>query len=246
MSEISKRKEFCLEVVGTAILLAFGTGVVAMVVLFDGAKGDYTNITFGWGFAVLLGILASQPSGAHLNPAVTLALAVTKRFPWNKVWYYILAQMLGAFLGALITYLIFYGQFEAVKATHADHFAGIFSTFPAVEGYGYFDQIMGTAFLVFIILAIGAAVPSVGMLGPLFVGLTVIAIGMSFGGMHGYAINPARDLGPRLFSLIVGFKGTGFDNLAIWLLGPVVSPLIGGVLGALLFDLTRGSLKKSH
>lgn len=238
--EMTKKKEFFYELVGTMVLLAFGTGSVAMVVLFGGAKGDYTTITIGWAVAVTLGILASAPSGAHLNPAVTIALAITKRFSWNKVWYYILAQMIGAFLGAAITYFVFYGRFLELEDTILSNaFSGVFATFPAVPGYGYFDQIVGTALLMFGILSVGAHKPEMNNLAPLMVGVIILGIGISYGGMHGYAINPARDLGPRIFTFLAGMKNTGFDDISIWLLGPVLSPFIGGVLGALGFDLLR-------
>lgn len=237
---ISKRKEFICELVGTMVILAFGTGSVAMVVLFEGEKGDYTTITLGWGIAVLLGILVSSPSGAHLNPAITLGLAIIKRFSWNKVWYYIIAQLIGAFLGALITYLVFYGRFKEMESLLSDSFSGIFATFPAVEGYGYFDQVVGTAFLIFIILSIGAYKPDMNNIAPFMVSLLIVGIGISYGGMHGYAVNPARDLGPRIFTAIAGMKNNGFDNISIWLLGPVLCPFIGGVLGALFFNFFRG------
>lgn len=240
---MTKRKEFMYELVGTMVLLAFGTGSVAMVVLFEGAKGDYTTITLGWGIAVLLGILVSSPSGAHLNPALTLSLAVTKRFPWAKVWYYILAQLIGAFLGALITYLVFYGQFKEVEDSLSASFSGIFATFPAVKGYGYFDQVMGTAFLVFLVLSIGAYKPEMSNLAPLMVAFLIVGIGISYGGMHGYAINPARDLGPRILTALLRMENTGFQDISIWLLGPVISPFIGGVLGAVSFELLRKNQK---
>lgn len=242
--EIRKTKEFLYELVGTMILLAFGTGSVAMVVLFEGGKGDYTTITFGWGIGVMLGILVAAPSGAHLNPALTLALALTRRFSWSKVLPYILGQLLGAFLGAAITYFVFYGKIKEMETLLSEDYSGIFATFPAVVGYGYFDQIIGTAFLVFIVLSIGAYQPQMNNLVPLMVGFLVIGIGISYGGMHGYAINPARDLGPRIFTALVGMKNTGFNDISVWLLGPVVSPFLGGVLGALSFDLLRKEKKE--
>ncbi|AFD26243.1 MIP/aquaporin family protein [Deinococcus gobiensis] len=245
-------QEFVAELIGTMVLILFGCGVVAMVVLFASTNpvipgqivnGGYTNITLGWGFAVLMGILISGGiSGAHLNPAVTLALAVTKRFPWSKVAHYVAGQMIGAFLGAAIVFAVYYAkwiQFDpGLEST-----TGVFSTFPAIAGTfwpGMVDQIVGTALLVALILAIGDKLnnPVAASWGPLAVAFVVMAIGMSFGAMHGYAINPARDLAPRLFALVAGFKNTGFEN-GVWIV-PVVGPLVGGVVGALIYDALIG------
>ncbi|MFC5848967.1 MIP/aquaporin family protein [Deinococcus petrolearius] len=245
-------QEFTAELIGTMVLILFGCGVVAMVVLFASTNpvipgqivnGGYTNITLGWGFAVLMGILISGGiSGAHLNPAVTLSLAVTKRFPWSKVAHYVAGQMIGAFLGAAIVYAVYHAKWIQFDPA-LDHTTGIFSTFPAVAGTfwpGMVDQIVGTALLVAIILAIGDKLnnPVAASWGPLAVAFLVMAIGMSFGAMHGYAINPARDLGPRLFALVAGFRNTGFEN-GVWIV-PVVGPLIGGVVGALIYDALIG------
>jgi glycerol uptake facilitator protein len=236
------------EFLGTLVLIALGNGVVAMVVLFgqgqpgEVVKGGYTNITLGWGLAVLMGIcVAGRVSGAHLNPAVTLALAVFRGFPWRKVGPYVLAQVAGAFLGAALVYLNYWPAFHKVDPTLAKT-ADVFTTFPAFDEpwawlFGLLDQVVGTALLVGLILAItdprGPAI-SPG-LQPFAVGLVVVAIGVSWGGMHGYAINPARDLGPRLFTLAAGFKNTGFGSHAFWV--PIVGPLAGGLLGALIYDV---------
>lgn len=245
-------QEFIAELLGTMVLILFGCGVVAMVVLFAAnnpaipgqiVNGGFTNITLGWGFAVLMGIFISGGiSGAHLNPAVTLALAVTKRFPWSKVGYYVLAQMIGAFLGAAIVFAVYYAKWQQFDPGF-DNTAGVFATFPGVPGTfwpGMIDQIVGTALLVALILAIGDKLnnPQGAAWGGLAVAFVVMAVGMSFGGMHGYAINPARDLGPRLFALLAGFKNTGFEN-SVWIV-PVIGPLIGGVLGALIYDSLIG------
>jgi len=237
--------ELVAEFLGTLVLLALGDGVVAMVMLFgtgvpgEVVRGGYTNITLGWGLAVFMGIcIAGRISGAHLNPAVTLALAITRDFPWRKVLPYSLAQLAGAFAGAALVYANYRPAFLAFDP-ELTKTAGVFTTFPAFPEYwgnGLFDQVVGTALLVGLIWAItdprnGVVPPN---WQPLAIGLVVVAIGVSWGGMHGYAINPARDLGPRLFTAAAGFRNTGFDNYVFVV--PIVGPLLGGVLGALIYD----------
>ena len=233
------------------VLILFGCGVVAMVVLFQATNpaipgqivnGGYTNITLGWGFAVLMGIFISGTiSGAHLNPAVTIALALTGRFPWVKVPHYIAGQFIGAFLGAAIVFAVYHAKWLGFDPGLANT-TGIFSTFPAVPGFwpGFIDQVVGTALLMALILAIGDKLnnPAGAAWGGLAVAFVVMAIGISFGGMHGYAINPARDLGPRLFALVAGFKNTGFEN-GVWLV-PVIGPIVGAIVGALIYDTFIG------
>ncbi|WP_300369915.1 MIP/aquaporin family protein [Brachyspira sp.] len=240
----NKRYEFLAEVIGSMIIALFGLGVVASVVL--GNNGTAINIHISWGLAVTFGIYASgKISGAHLNPAVTLALATTGRFEWSKVWYYIVAQMIGFFIGAAIVFAVYYGKWIEVDPTF-ETTAGVFSTFPAVSGflYGFIDQVVGTFLLMFLILASGDAnnTPAGANLGPIIVGLIIVVIGTSFGYMHGYAINPARDLAPRLFSVVAGFKNNGLtDGSNIWIV-PVIGPIIGGVLGAITYDITIGKI----
>src|SRR5262245_47792456 len=188
------------EFLGTFVLIALGDGVVAMVVLFgSGApgevvKGGYTNITLGWGLAVLMGIcVAGRVSGAHLNPAVTLALAIFRGFPWRKVGPYMLAQLAGAFAGAALVYVNFlpaFRQFDPDLSKTADVFATV-PAFPDSWAFGLVDQVVGTALLVGLILAITdpANRPVASGLEPFAIGLVVVAIGVSWGGMHGYAIN---------------------------------------------------------
>ncbi len=233
------------EFLGTMVLIALGNGVVAMVMLFDKGtvggvfKGGYTNITLGWGLAVLMGIcVAGKVSGAHLNPAVTLSLAVFRSFPWFKVIPYILAQLAGAFCGAALVYFNYLPAFREFDPDLSKT-AGVFTTFPEFPKewwFGLLDQIIGTALLIGLIFAITdpANQPVSSPLQPLVIGLVVVAIGVSWGGMHGYAINPARDLGPRLFTLAAGFKNTGFDDNSWWV--PIVGPLFGGLIGALVYD----------
>jgi glycerol uptake facilitator protein len=251
--KFTKSQEFMAEFLGTLVLIMFGCGVVAMVVLFGSTnppipgevvKGGYTNVTLGWGLAVTFGIyVAGTISGAHLNPAVTLAMAATKRMPWAKVPHYILAQFLGAFAGAAIVFAVYYPKWIIADPTF-EHSAGVFSTFPAVDGFwpGFFDQVVGTALLLGMILAVVDklnAQPG-SNLAPFIIGLIVVAIGISFGGMNGYAINPARDFGPRLFSVLAGFKNNGLTDGTMHWLPPVIGPIVGGLLGAFAYDLTIG------
>jgi glycerol uptake facilitator protein len=237
--------ELSAEFLGTLVLIALGDGVVAMVVLFSKEvpggvfNGGYTNITLGWGLGVTMGIcLAGRISGAHLNPAVTLTLAVFRDFPWRKVFPYTVAQVAGAFVGAALVYANYhpaFQDFDPDKTKTAKVFT-TFPTFPEQWAYGFLDQVVGTALLLGLILAITDPRNRPVSEGwqPLAVGLVVVAIGISWGGMHGYAINPARDFGPRLFTVVAGFKNTGFDNYVF--LVPILGPLLGGLIGALAYD----------
>jgi glycerol uptake facilitator protein len=257
--KFTKAQEFMAEFFGTMVLILFGCGCVAMVVLFGSnpaipgevVKGGYTNICLGWGLAVTFGIyIAGTVSGAHLNPAVTVAMCATGRMPWLKAPHYILGQFLGAFAAAALVFAVYYYKWITVDPA-LDHTAGIFCTFPAVPGFwpGFFDQVVGTALLLGLILAVVDklnALPGANM-APFIIGLIVVAIGISFGGMNGYAINPARDLAPRLFSVLAGFKNNGLtDGTMVWL-PPVIGPIVGGLLGAFAYDLTIGrALLKAH
>ena len=240
--------ELVAEFLGTLVLLAFGNGVVAMVQLFghnlpgEVVNGGFTNITLAWGLAVTMGIyIAGKISGAHLNPAVTLALAAFRGFPWKKVAPYMIAQTAGAFLGSALVYWNY--RLAFLKADPGlDHTASVFTTFPAFPNAlssGFLDQTIGTALLLLLIFAITDErnQPPQSNLGPLMVGLVVVVIGMAFGGMHGYAINPARDFGPRLFTAVAGFRNNGItDGLPVWWV-PVLAPLLGGVIGGAVYDL---------
>jgi glycerol uptake facilitator protein len=240
--------ELLAEFLGTCVLILFGTGVVAMVVLFpsknpgETVHGGYTNITLGWGLGVTMGIyIAGRISGAHLNPAVTLALAVFRRFPWGKVLPYSAAQIAGAFVAAALVYCNYLPAFRRVDPG-LERTAGIFTTFPAFPDLpqaGFLDQLIGTALLLLLIFAITDErnMPPGANLSALMIGLVVVAIGMSFGGMHGYAINPARDFGPRLFTVVAGFRNNGVtDGSRVWWI-PIAAPLLGGVVGAAIYDL---------
>jgi glycerol uptake facilitator protein len=239
--------ELIAEFLGTFVLILLGTGVVAMVVLFPSQTpgeiihGGYTNITLGWGLAVTMGIyVAGKISGAHLNPAVTLTLAIFRGFPWRKVLPYSIAQTAGAFAAAALVYQNYLPAFRQVDP-QLERTAGVFTTFPAfptILQAGFLDQVIGTGLLLLLIFAITDEFnsPPGANLGPLMIGLVVVAIGISFGGMHGYAINPARDLGPRLFTAVAGFRNNGItDGSRIWWV-PVVAPLLGGIAGAALYD----------
>ncbi|HWW14417.1 MAG TPA: MIP/aquaporin family protein [Candidatus Dormibacteraeota bacterium] len=239
--------ELIAEFLGTFVLVLFGTGIVAMVVLFPpttpGATvhGGYTNITLGWGLAVTMGIyISGKISGGHLNPAVTLTLAVFRGFPWRKVLPYSIAQTAGSFLAAALVYRNYLPAFHQVDP-QLEKTAGVFTTFPtfpALLQAGFLDQVIGTALLLLMIFAITDElnVPPGANLAPLMIGLVVVTIGMSFGGMHGYPINPARDFGPRLFTAMAGFKNNGLtDGPRVWWV-PVVAPLLGGLVGAAVYD----------
>jgi glycerol uptake facilitator protein len=241
------RGELIAEFLGTLTLILFGDGVVAMVVLFgkgtpgEIVHGGYTNITLAWGLAVTMGCyIAGRISGAHLNPAVTVALAVFRGFPWRKVGPYILVQTAGAFVAAA---LVFWNYLPAFRAAdpNLDHTAGVFTTFPAypeLPSAGLLDQTIGTALLLFIVMALidERNQPPGANLTPVLIGAVVVVIGMSFGGMHGYAINPARDFGPRLFTVVAGFKNNGLTDgtMVFWI--PIVGPILGGIIGAAAYD----------
>ncbi|HEY3444451.1 MAG TPA: MIP/aquaporin family protein [Paludibaculum sp.] len=239
--------ELVAEFVGTMIILLFGAGSVAMVVLFGSGvpgeivNGGYTNIVLGWGLGVTFGIYAAgKISGAHLNPAVTLALAVFRGFSWAKVAPYCVAQTLGAMAGAALVFANYHAAIQHFDPL-LEKTAGIFTTFPAfpdVPAAGLFDQALGTALLLFLIFALSdERNQPVGHLGPMLTGLIVVAIGISFGKLHGYAINPARDLGPRIFTVLAGFRNNGLiDGSNVWWI-PIAGPLAGGLAGAGLYDL---------
>jgi len=235
---------FLSELVGTALLVLLGTGVVANVALAKnkGINGGFLMVTFGWGFAVFAGVIVAYNSGAHLNPAVTLGLVAsgTDEFgagvPVNFVstMVYIGAQMIGAVLGAVLTYLTYKKQFdeEGEPATKL----GVFATGPEVRSYGWnlFTEIVGTFVLVFVVIGFGRQPegPGLAALGALPVALLVIGIGVSLGGPTGYAINPARDLGPRIAHALLPIRGKGSSDWSYaWV--PVVGPAIGGIVAGL-------------
>jgi glycerol uptake facilitator protein len=240
--------ELAAEFAGTMILILIGVGVVAQVVA--GGLGNHDSIAWAWGLGVILGVYtAGRISGAHLNPAVTLALAVFGGFSWRKVAPYAFAQTLGAFIAALLVRWNYTEVLAKLDPGHTVKSQFIFSTMPGngalpVSLWGGFrDQIIGTAILLFLILAVTDMRNSspLGNMAPVVVGLIVVAIGMAWGTDAGYAINPARDFGPRLASYFTGY-GTAFrdqyGDLYFWV--PIVAPLIGGVIGAGLYKALIG------
>ena len=249
-------REAAAEFFGTFLLIVFGTAVVAQVVLSRNTHGGYLSINLGWGLAVTMAIYAcGGVSGAHLNPAVTLALAMHRRFPWSKALPYMAAQVVGAFVASAVTYAVYHEALAAFdggvrtvpgfgSASDAIATAGIWATYPAghlspVAG-GLVDQIVGTALLVGVVFALGDTrnmAPGAN-LAPLLIGALVLLIGMTFGFNAGYAINPARDFGPRLFTAVAGWGSAVFTvHGGMWWWVPVVGPLIGGVLGGFVYDL---------
>ncbi len=240
------------EVFGTFILILLGDGVVANVGLAPRLAApayNWNTITIGWAFAVIVAVYVSAGvSGAHLNPAVTISLALKRGFPWGKVLPYIVAQMVGAFLGALGVYLCYRDGLASAGMPNVwctgpgSVFGQAFWGGAAGSGgqpYSFITalitEIIGTAVLMWGILASGDA-RNTGLmhnLGPFLVGGTVLAVGLSLGGPSGYAINPARDLGPRLFGLVVGTKDL-FASGYWWI--PIVGPIVGGAVGTYLYD----------
>ncbi len=231
---------FWSEVVGTGFLLLLGCGVVANVALArtKGAGGGFLLVNFGWGLAVFAGVYVAFRSGAHINPAVTLGLlanGVDQYAPGVDVTFgstlvYLAAQMIGAFLGAVVAWLAYRQHFDDTEDPAAQ--LGVFSTGPAIRNpvWNTITEVIGTFVLVFVVIMFGST-PS--GLGPLAVALLVVGIGASLGGPTGYAINPARDLGPRIAHAVLPMRGKGSSDWGYaWI--PVVGPIIGGVLAGLL------------
>ena len=226
---------FIAEIIGTASILLFGCGVVAGVLL-DKSKangGGWIVITFAWAIGVTLGIYASgQFSGAHLNPAVTIALAAAGKFSWSLVPSYILAQFIGAMLGAFLVYLAYLPHWKETK--DAGLKLAVFSTGPAIRNTpaNFICEFIATFILMFAIMLIGANKYAEG-LGPIAVGILILGMGLSFGGPTGYALNPARDLGPRIMHAILPIDGKGDSDWSYsWI--PVVAPICGAVCAGLL------------
>jgi glycerol uptake facilitator protein len=233
---------FVAEIIGTFILCYFGCGVVGNVVLgkSKGQNSGWIVIATGWGLAVAFAVYAvGRISGAHINPAVTLGLAVAGQFPWANVPLYIVAQMIGGFLGGVATWLTYLPHWAVTESQAAK--LAVFSTAPEIRSYGQnlLTEILATFALVFGILFIIANEFTAG-LAPFVIGFFIFAIGLSLGGPTGYAINPARDLGPRIAHAVLPIAGKGDSDWAYsWV--PVVGPIIGGVLGGLFFALVYGA-----
>lgn len=245
------------EFFGTMVLLLFGDGCVASLIFFgDFVSLNWMVIAWGWGIAVALGIyVAGALSGAHINPAVTLAFAVRGKIPWSKVIPYWIAQVVGAFIAALILYFIYQGALVNYETVH--HIirnvpgspnnpinAGVvWYTYnkPFVGIFGAFcDEFLGTALLVGVLFAIIDIrnQPVQSNLAPFIIGVLIVGIGLSFGLNTGYAINPARDFGPRLFCFLAGWGPVAIPGPNNYFWVPIVAPLIGGVVGAVIYDLT--------
>lgn len=227
------------ELIGTMILIILGAGVCAGQSLKKAysQNGGWIVITLGWGLAVACGAYAvGSISGAHLNPALTIALASIGQFPWEQVPGYVLAQFVGAFMGATFVWIFYYPHWRETDDAAAK--LGIFATGPAIPHTvaNLFSEILGTFFLVLGLLAIGANKFAEG-LNPFVVGFLIVAIGLSLGGTTGYAINPARDLGPRIAHALLPIHGKGHSNWGYaWI--PVVGPIIGAVCGAFFYKWT--------
>jgi glycerol uptake facilitator protein len=229
---------YVAEFVGTLILILFGDGVVANVVLkkSKGENGGWIVITAGWAFAVAVAVyVTGWVSGAHINPAVTIGLAAIGDFSWSLVPGYIAAQFLGAFSGAVLVYLAYKDHFAVTD--NADNKLAVFSTGPAIRNTtsNIITEVIGTAILVIGVLGITNSNNDLGALGALLVGILVWAIGLSLGGPTGYAINPARDFGPRIAHWILPIPGKRDSDWSYALI-PVLAPLIGGILGAFIYQ----------
>lgn len=234
---------FIAEIIGTAILILLGGGVVANVVLNKtiGNNSGWIVITTGWALAVYVAVVIAGPhSGAHINPAVTVALAVAGKFPWADVPLFVLAQMIGAMIGASAVWLVYRNHFD--ETVDADSKKAVFCTAPAIRNTfsNFFSEMLGTFVLLFTIFFFTDAsindsetVIGLGSLGALPVAFLVWSIGLSLGGTTGYAINPARDLGPRIMHAILPIKNKAKSDWSYaWI--PVLGPLVGGALAAVL------------
>lgn len=241
--------EFTAELIGTMFLILLGNGVVANTILkgTKGNSGGWMVITTGWALAVFVGVVVAGPySGAHLNPAVTLGLAITGKFAWNKVAWYILAQIVGAILGSFLVWVVYRDHFNSTA--DPDTQLAVFSTGPAIKNsvFNLLSEIVGTFVLIFVIFYFTNAEMGdqktpigLGSLGALPVAFLVWAIGLSLGGTTGYAINPARDFGPRIAHALLPMKDKGHSNWKYaWI--PIVGPFIGAIIAALLYLVLKG------
>ena len=228
---------FIAEIIGTALLVTFGNGVVANVLLnkTNGHNSGWIVITFGWCVAVFVGVFTSAAaSGAHLNPAVTIALAVAGKFDWAKVPGYILAQFIGSFIGSIIVWLTYYKHFGATEDPAAK--LSVFCTGPAIRSgaANFITELLASFIFVFAVLHITGPETKLGSIDALPVALVVLGIGLGMGGPTGYAINPARDIGPRIMHSILPIPGKGGSDWGYaWV--PAFGPIVGGVLAALVF-----------
>lgn len=228
---------FIAELIGTMMLIILGCGVVANVTLEKtGMKGAGSiQITFAWGFAVMVpAFIFGAASGAHFNPALTIALAIDGSIGWDVVPMYVAGQFIGGFIGAVIVYLLFKDHFDATQDAKTK--LGVFSTGPSIANtaLNLFSEIVGTFILVFAIKGIGQVQGIAGGLSNILVWGIIVSIGMSLGGLTGYAINPARDLAPRIAHAVLPIKGKGDSNWGYaWI--PVVGPIIGAIIAVLVY-----------
>lgn len=231
-------EKFLAEMIGTMILILLGDGVVANVLLKK-TKGNNSGlivITTAWAFAVAIPVfIFAAISGAQFNPAVTISLAVIGDMPWSEVPIYIIAQIIGAFLGAVLVFLTYYKHFEETEDKDAK--LGIFCTMPAIRDYkwNFVTEFIGTFILMFGIMGIGASKMVAGI-SPIAIGLLIWVIGLSLGGPTGYAINPARDFGPRLAHFLLPIKNKRDSDWGYsWI--PIIAPILGGIAGTVLFTV---------
>lgn len=236
--------EFAAELIGTMFLILLGNGVVANVVLrgTKGNNGGWMVITTGWALAVYVGVVIATPfSGAHLNPAVTIGLAIAGKFSWVKVFPFIIAQIIGAMLGSLLVYLVYKDHFDTTPDAGSQ--LAVFSTSPAIKNlfFNFMSELVGTFVLVFVVFYFtGAEITGdkapigLGSLGAIPVAFLVWAIGLSLGGTTGYAINPARDFGPRIVHALLPLKHKGSSDWKYaWV--PILGPFVGATLAALFY-----------
>lgn len=231
------------EFLGTFVMLLLGCGVVACVSLkkSKGEGAGWTVVTIAWGLAVSVGVWIAGPfTGAHLNPAVSVGLAVAGKFPWSSVLPYVCAQVAGGIMGGVVVYLFYKDHFDATEDATAK--LGVFATIPAIENHwrNFISEVVGTFILVLVILFLGdknnSAEIGLGTIGAIPVGLLVVVIGMALGGTTGYAINPARDLGPRIAHAILPIKGKGASGWGYsWV--PATAPIVGAALAAFAYWL---------
>ncbi len=238
MNELPLIAQCLFEFLGTFVMILLGCGVVACVSLkkSKGEAGGWVVVTLAWGLAVMCGVFIAGPyTGAHLNPAVSVGLAIAGKFPWAFVVPYIFAQVMGAFCGATVVYIFYKDHFDLTEDQATK--LGVFSTIPAVKNYwrNLISEMVGTFILILVILFLStkanAAEVGLGTIGALPVALLVVVIGMSLGGTTGYAINPARDFGPRLAHFFLHIKGKGSSQWNYsWV--PVVGPILGAAAAA--------------
>jgi glycerol uptake facilitator protein len=237
---VSGLELYVAEFVGTMLLIIFGDGAVATAILkrSKGEGGGWITITTGWAMGVAIAVYVSGwISGGHINPAVTIGFASIGAFPWSLVPGYVAAQIAGAFVGAVLVYLAYRDHFKATDDPAAK--LSVFSTGPQIRNFvsNFITEAIGTAVLVICVLGVTNENNQIGALGALIVGFVVWGIGLSLGGPTGYAINPARDLGPRIAHAVLPIPGKGGSDWSYGLVVPIFGPIAGGVIGAWIYNL---------